>query len=45
VLIPWVKFQQEVLTAAQSGVENYEFVLVLLTTVLVGLLRAFIIAL
>lgn len=33
------------LTAAQSGAEKYEFVLVLLTTMLVGSLRALIIAL
>lgn len=35
----------QVLTAAQSGAEKYEFVLVLLTTMLVGSLRALIIAL
>lgn len=33
------------LTAAQNGIEKYEFVLVLLNTILVGFLRALIVTL
>lgn len=45
ILLRQIPPRGQVLTAAQNGIEKYEFVLVLLTAILVGFPRALIIAL